>query len=86
MGGLQRLGAATAHLLAPIGLPIIGPLSLCGARSSAVRRNAVAALNFQLSVLGATFLLPLTIIGVVLLPVIWVGVRAIRRRWRHRLA
>jgi uncharacterized protein len=72
----ERLGASAAHLLALIGFPIIGPLILLltgGKTSPYMRRHAMEALNFHLTVLGATFLLPLTIIGVVLLPVIWVG-------------
>ncbi|GAA2793003.1 DUF4870 domain-containing protein [Nonomuraea dietziae] len=38
-----------------------------------VRRHAMEALNFHLTVVGATILLPFTIIGVVLIPVIWVA-------------
>jgi len=72
----ERLGASAAHMLALIGFPILGPLILlltAGKTSSYIRRHAMEALNFHLTVTGATFLLPFTIIGVVLLPVIWVA-------------
>ncbi|MEW9553078.1 DUF1707 and DUF4870 domain-containing protein [Nonomuraea sp. NPDC050783] len=72
----ERLGAAVAHLLLAVGFPIIGPLVMllaAGRTSPYVRRHAVEALNFQLTVVGATILLPFTIIGVVLVPVIWVA-------------
>ncbi|MEV6152373.1 DUF1707 and DUF4870 domain-containing protein [Nonomuraea sp. NPDC052129] len=72
----ERLGASAAHLLTLVGFPVIGPLILLltgGKTSPYIRRHALEALNFQLTVVGATFLLPFTIIGVVLLPVIWVA-------------
>ncbi|MFB9200477.1 DUF1707 and DUF4870 domain-containing protein [Nonomuraea spiralis] len=72
----ERLGAAAGHLLMAVGIPVVGPLVLLltGAKTSAyMRRQALEALNFQLTVLGATVLLPITVIGVVLLPVIWVA-------------
>ncbi|TMR03050.1 DUF1707 and DUF4870 domain-containing protein [Nonomuraea turkmeniaca] len=72
----ERLGAAAAHLLVLLGIPIVGPLILLltgGKTSPYIRRHALEALNFQITVVGATFLLPLTVIGVVLLPVIWVA-------------
>jgi uncharacterized protein len=72
----ERLGASAAHLLALIGFPIVGPLLLLltgGKTSPYIRRHALESLNFHLTVLGATFLLPFTVIGIVLLPVIWVG-------------
>ncbi|WP_327090625.1 DUF1707 and DUF4870 domain-containing protein [Nonomuraea sp. NBC_01738] len=72
----ERLGAAASHLLSLIGFPIIGPLILlltAGKTSPYVRRHATESLNFHLTVLGATFLLPFTVVGIVLLPVIWVG-------------
>lgn len=72
----ERLGASAAHLLALIGFPILGPLVLLltgGKTSPYIRRHAMEALNFHLTVTGATFLLPFTVIGVVLLPFIWVG-------------
>jgi uncharacterized Tic20 family protein len=72
----ERLGASAAHLLSVIGFPIIAPLIVllaAGKTSPYIRKNAVEALNFQLTVVGASFLLPFTVIGVVLLPVIWVG-------------
>ncbi|WP_246649622.1 DUF1707 and DUF4870 domain-containing protein [Nonomuraea coxensis] len=74
--GNERLGAAAGHLLLALGFPIVGPLILllaAGKTSPYIRRHAVEALNFQLTVVGATILLPFTIIGVVLLPVIWVA-------------
>ncbi|WP_240196954.1 DUF1707 and DUF4870 domain-containing protein [Nonomuraea lactucae] len=72
----ERLGASAAHLLALVGFPIAGPLILMltgGKTSPYIRRHAVEALNFQLTVLGATLLLPITVIGVLLVPVIWVA-------------
>ncbi|WP_336213704.1 DUF1707 and DUF4870 domain-containing protein [Nonomuraea sp. LPB2021202275-12-8] len=72
----ERLGASAAHLLALLGFPILGPLILLltgGKTSPYIRRHAMEALNFHLTVTGATFLLPFTVIGIVLLPVIWVG-------------
>lgn len=72
----ERLGGAAAHLLALPGLLIIGPLIMLltgGKTSPYVRRHAMEALNFHLTVVGATILLPFTIIGVVLIPVIWVA-------------
>ncbi|MFI6594725.1 DUF1707 and DUF4870 domain-containing protein [Nonomuraea sp. NPDC050536] len=72
----ERLGAAAAHGLALVGLPIVGPLIMLltgGKTSPYIRQHALEALNFQLTLIGATFLLPFTIVGVVLLPIIWVG-------------
>jgi uncharacterized Tic20 family protein len=72
----ERLGAAVGHLLMAIGIPVVGPLILLltGAKTSPyMRREALEALNFQLTVVGATILLPFTVIGVLLLPVIWVA-------------
>ncbi|MGI5282718.1 DUF1707 and DUF4870 domain-containing protein [Nonomuraea polychroma] len=74
--GAQRAAAATAHLLAPLGIPIVGPLAvllLGGRKSPFVRKHAVESLNFQLTVVGASFALPLTVVGVLLVPVIWVA-------------
>ncbi len=71
----ERLGASAAHLLTLVGFPIIGPLILmltAGKTSPYIRRHAVEALNFQLTITGASILLPITIIGLVLVPVIWV--------------
>jgi uncharacterized Tic20 family protein len=71
----DRLGASAAHLLSLCGLFIVGPLLMlltAGRTSSYVRRHAVESLNFHLTVLGATFLLPFTIVGVILVPVIWI--------------
>jgi uncharacterized Tic20 family protein len=72
----ERLGAAAAHMLMVIGIPIIGPLILLltgGKTSPYIRRQALEALNFQITVVGATVLLPFTIVGVILLPFIWVA-------------
>lgn len=72
----ERLGAAAAHLLVLLGIPIAGPLILLltgGKTSPYIRRHAMEALNFQITVVGATVLLPFTVIGVVLLPFIWVA-------------
>ncbi len=67
----ERLGAAFAHVLF-----LIGPLTmmLTGARTSRyIRAHAVEALNFHLTLLGATILLPMTVIGVVLVPLMWIA-------------
>ncbi|RVX43471.1 putative Tic20 family protein [Nonomuraea polychroma] len=72
----ERLGAAAAHLLVLLGIPIVGPLILLltgGKTSPYIRRHALEALNFQITVTGATVLLPFTVIGIVLLPFIWVA-------------
>jgi uncharacterized Tic20 family protein len=74
--GGDRMGAAAAHLLAVCGLVVVGPLIMLltgGKTSPYIRRHAMEALNFQLTVLGATILLPFTIVGVILIPVIWVA-------------
>ncbi|WP_433500336.1 DUF1707 and DUF4870 domain-containing protein [Sphaerimonospora sp. CA-214678] len=71
----DRLLGAGAHLLGLTGLVVIGPLIMmlvAGGDSPYVRRQAVEALNFQLTVLGATILLPFTVVGIILIPVIWV--------------
>ncbi|SEG44176.1 Uncharacterized conserved protein, Tic20 family [Nonomuraea solani] len=71
----ERLGAAVGHGLMALGIPIIGPLLLMligGKTSPYIRRQAVEALNFQLTVVGASILLPFTVIGILLVPVIWV--------------
>ncbi|MER6948783.1 DUF1707 and DUF4870 domain-containing protein [Nonomuraea sp. NPDC000554] len=72
----ERLGASLAHLLTVVGFPIVGPLILLltGAKTSPyIKQHAVEALNFHLTVLGATILLPFTLVGIVLIPVIWVA-------------
>ncbi|MGR6915941.1 DUF4870 domain-containing protein [[Actinomadura] parvosata] len=72
----ERLGAALAHGLPLVGFPILGPLLLLltgGKTSAYIRKHALEALNFQITVVGASVLLPLTVIGVVLLPFIWVA-------------
>ncbi|GII64977.1 hypothetical protein Skr01_50620 [Sphaerisporangium krabiense] len=73
--GNERLGAAAAHLLPLCGLFFVGPLIMLltgGRRSAYIRRHAIEALNFHLTVLGATLLLPFTVIGIVLIPFIWI--------------
>ncbi|GII81026.1 hypothetical protein Sru01_60080 [Sphaerisporangium rufum] len=72
----DRLGAAAAHVLPFFGLSFVGPLImlLTGGRTSPyIRRHAVEALNFHLTVLGASVALPLTVVGIVLLPLIWIA-------------
>ncbi|MFF3667659.1 DUF1707 and DUF4870 domain-containing protein [Microtetraspora malaysiensis] len=73
--GGDRVGGAAAHLLTLGGLFVIGPLIMlltAGRTSSFIRRHAVESLNFHLTVLGATMLLPFTVIGVVLIPFLWI--------------
>jgi len=73
--GAERACASAAHLLSLCGLLIIGPvlmLLLMGKTSPYVRRHAIEALNFHITLLGATILLPITLIGIPLIPVIWV--------------
>ncbi|WP_432924571.1 DUF1707 and DUF4870 domain-containing protein [Microbispora sp. CA-135349] len=73
--GGDRVGGAASHLFALLGLFIIGPLLMmvtAGRTSPYIRKHAVESLNFHLTMLGATVLLPFTVVGVVLLPVIWV--------------
>ncbi|MEU6720062.1 DUF1707 and DUF4870 domain-containing protein [Nonomuraea sp. NPDC046802] len=72
----ERLGAAVAHMLPIVGFPIVGPLIflLTGGKTSPyIRREALEALNFQITVVGASVLLPLTIVGAILVPFIWVA-------------
>jgi uncharacterized Tic20 family protein len=74
--GGERMGAAAAHLLPLTGLLVIGPLIMMltgGKTSPYIRKHAVEALNFQLTMLGATILLTITLLGVVLMPVLWIG-------------
>jgi uncharacterized Tic20 family protein len=74
--GAERLGAAAAHLLPLTGLLVIGPLIMmltAGKTSPYIRKHAVEALNFQLTMLGATILLTITFVGLVLTPVLWIG-------------
>lgn len=71
----DRLLGAGAHLLSFCGLFVIGPLIMmlvAGDRSPFARRHAVEALNFHLTLLGATILLPITIVGAILVPIYWV--------------
>ncbi|MFI6886336.1 DUF1707 and DUF4870 domain-containing protein [Streptosporangium canum] len=74
--GGDRLGATAAHLLPLTGLLVIGPLIMllaAGKTSPYIRKHAVEALNFQLTLLGATVLLAITFVGLVLMPVLWLG-------------
>ncbi|MEU8270236.1 DUF1707 and DUF4870 domain-containing protein [Sphaerisporangium sp. NPDC049002] len=74
--GGDRLGAAAAHLLPICGLSFVGPLImlLTGGRTSPyIRQHAVESLNFHLTMMGATLALPFTVIGVVLIPFIWIA-------------
>lgn len=74
--GGERLGAAAAHLLPLAGLPVLGPLVMmltAGKHSSYVRAHAVEALNFQLTLLAATMVLGITIVGAVLIPLLWIA-------------
>ncbi|GAA3808021.1 hypothetical protein GCM10022226_30160 [Sphaerisporangium flaviroseum] len=74
--GSDRVAAAAAHLLPLCGLSFIGPLIMlltAGKNSPYVRHHAVESLNFHLTVLGATMLLPFTIIGIILIPFIWIA-------------
>ncbi|WP_283138216.1 DUF1707 and DUF4870 domain-containing protein [Rhizohabitans arisaemae] len=74
--GKERLGAAAGHLLPLGGLLFVGPLIMMlagGRRSPYIRRHAVEALNFQLTVLIATIALPFTVVGILLLPFVWVA-------------
>ena len=67
----ERIGAAFAHVLFLAG-PLI--MLLTGGRTSRyIRVHAVEALNFDLTLLGATILLPFTIIGVPLIPLMWIA-------------
>ncbi|MCG5219828.1 DUF1707 and DUF4870 domain-containing protein [Streptosporangium sp. KLBMP 9127] len=72
----DRLAAGAAHLLPLCGLFFLGPLIMlltAGKTSPYVREHAVESLNFQLTLLLATIALPFTVIGIVLIPVIWVA-------------
>lgn len=72
----DRLGAGAAHLLALLGFPVIAPLILllaAGKTSPHIRMHAVEALNFQITLVGASILLSITLVGIILLPVIWVA-------------
>ncbi|MEU4832617.1 DUF1707 and DUF4870 domain-containing protein [Streptosporangium sp. NPDC023615] len=74
--GGDRLGAAAAHLLPLAGLPVVGPLVMmltAGRNSPYIRAHSVEALNFQLTLLAATILLTITIVGAVLVPLVWIG-------------
>jgi uncharacterized Tic20 family protein len=75
----ERLWATLAHLsafLGFVGIPVIGPLVIFlifGNRSQYVRHHSAEALNFNITMLGATIvsgLLILVVIGLILLPII----------------
>ncbi len=73
--GGDRVGGAAAHLLTLCGLFVVGPLIMlltAGRTSPFIRRHAVESLNFHLTVAGATLLLPFTVVGMVLIPFIWI--------------
>ncbi|SDR32242.1 DUF1707 and DUF4870 domain-containing protein [Thermostaphylospora chromogena] len=79
-GGLvssnERLGAGAAHLLPLLGFPILGPLIVMlasGKTAPFARSHAVEALNFQLTVLGASIVLSITLVGLVLLPMVLIA-------------
>ncbi|MFI0418127.1 DUF1707 and DUF4870 domain-containing protein [Spongiactinospora sp. 9N601] len=72
----DRPAAAAAHFLPFIGLSVVGPLIMLlamGRTSPYVRAQAVEALNFHLTLLGATILLSITVVGLVLVPLLWIG-------------
>ncbi|WP_326829559.1 DUF1707 and DUF4870 domain-containing protein [Streptosporangium sp. NBC_01810] len=74
--GADRLGAAAAHMLSLAGLPILGPLVMmltAGKTSPYIRAHSVEALNFQLTLIAATIVLAITVVGVVLTPLLWIG-------------
>ncbi|TKK88014.1 DUF1707 and DUF4870 domain-containing protein [Herbidospora galbida] len=71
----DRVVGAAAHLITLTGLFVVGPLIMlltAGRTSPYVRRHAMEALNFHLTVFGATILLPFTVVGIVLVPLFWV--------------
>ncbi|WP_242454069.1 DUF1707 and DUF4870 domain-containing protein [Bailinhaonella thermotolerans] len=71
--GADRLGAAAAHGLGLFLLPV-GPLIMLatmGRQSLYVRHHAIEALNFQLTVLLSSIVLLLTVVGALLVPLIW---------------
>ncbi|MFB9963065.1 DUF1707 and DUF4870 domain-containing protein [Sinosporangium siamense] len=74
--GGDRVGAAAAHLLPFLGIFILGPLIMMltgGKTSPYIRKHAVEALNFQLTVFLASIVLAVTFVGMVLVPFVWVG-------------
>ncbi|MEO3813580.1 DUF1707 and DUF4870 domain-containing protein [Sphaerisporangium sp. B11E5] len=74
--GGERLGAVAAHVLPVFGLSFVGPLImlLTGGRTSPfIRAHAVEALNFHLTLAGAVLLLPFTIVGALLIPVLLIA-------------
>lgn len=74
----QRMWAMLGHL-GGILIGFIAPLIVMlvyGERSPFVRRHAVEALNFQITVaigFAAAFVLMFVLIGFLLLPVVWIG-------------
>lgn len=71
----ERLSACAAHLLPLLGFPILGPLiiMLAAGKTSFARTHAAEALNFQLTVLGGSIVLTLTLIGVILVPAVLIA-------------
>ncbi|GIH28574.1 hypothetical protein Aph01nite_68840 [Acrocarpospora phusangensis] len=72
----DRVVASAAHLISLTGLFIVGPLIMlltAGKTSPYVRKHAVESLNFHLTVLGASILLPITVVGLILVPFVWVA-------------
>ncbi|MBO3749144.1 DUF1707 and DUF4870 domain-containing protein [Streptosporangiaceae bacterium NEAU-GS5] len=71
----DRVGGAAAHLLTLCGLIVIGPLIMlltAGRTSPYIRKHAMESLNFHLTVLGASIVLPFTVVGLVLIPFMWI--------------
>jgi uncharacterized Tic20 family protein len=71
----ERLWAMLAHI-GPIVLHFIAPLIVLlvqGEKSAFVRRQAVEALNFQITLAIASIALVITIIGILLLPIVLIG-------------
>ena len=70
----SRMWAMLAHLSGLV-IPVIGPLVIMlvlGPRSGFTRKQAVEALNFQI-IWFIAWALVTVVIGLVLLPVVWVG-------------
>jgi uncharacterized Tic20 family protein len=72
----DRLGAGAAHMLPMLGLSFVGPLIMLmtvGRTSPYVRAHAMEALNFQLTMVIATLVLAVTLVGILLIPFLWVA-------------
>ncbi|GII54785.1 hypothetical protein Pth03_31740 [Planotetraspora thailandica] len=70
----DRLAGGMAHLLSLFGFFVIGPLIvlLAGRSSPFIRKQAAEALNFHLTMLGGSLALMFTVVGVFLLPFLWI--------------